>query len=114
LARSRFSPEQIIIRLAEAEVLISQGHAAGLVSRTLELNEQIYHRWQSEYGDLNSTLARRLNFLRDLYSAYCGIGQPACPLRLSEGCYTLGPGNVAGQNHIPVARIGWPKGSKVP
>ena len=37
--------EQVILRLREAEVLISQGQTAKQVCRALEVSEQTYYRW---------------------------------------------------------------------
>lgn len=44
LARKRYSPEQIIMKLREAEVLLSQGQTVGQVCRPLEISVQIYYR----------------------------------------------------------------------
>jgi transposase-like protein len=63
MARRRFSPEQIIMKLREAEVLLSQGQTVRQVSRALEISEQTYYRWRREYGGLNKTQARRLKEL---------------------------------------------------
>jgi transposase-like protein len=63
MARRRFSPEQIIMKLREAEVLLSQGQTVRQVSRVLEISEQTYYRWRREYGGLNKTQARRLKEL---------------------------------------------------
>jgi transposase-like protein len=63
MARRRFSPEQIIMKLREAEVLLSQGQTVRQVSRVLEISEQTYYRWRREYGGLNKTQARKLKEL---------------------------------------------------
>jgi putative transposase len=64
MAKRRFSPEQIIMKLREAEVLLSQGQTVRQVSRVLEVSEQTYYRWRREYGGLNKTQARRLRELK--------------------------------------------------
>ncbi len=48
--RRKFTPEQIIMKLREAEVLLSQGKTIKEASKTLEVNEQTYYRWRREYG----------------------------------------------------------------
>jgi len=41
--RIRYSPETIIMKLREAEILLSQGHTVKEVSRGLEISEQTYY-----------------------------------------------------------------------
>ena len=42
MKRKTFTPEQIIGKLREAEVLLGQGQTVGAVSRKLEVTEQTY------------------------------------------------------------------------
>jgi transposase-like protein len=63
LARKTFKPEQIINKLREAEVLISQGSTAGVASRQIGVTEQTYYRWRREYGGMGVEQARRLREL---------------------------------------------------
>jgi len=57
------SAEQIIGKLREAEVLLSQGSTVGEVSRKLGITEQTYYRWRREYGGMRVEQARRLKEL---------------------------------------------------
>jgi putative transposase len=52
MPRRRYSLEEIIGKLREAEVLLSQGQSVGQVSRSLAISEQTYYRWRKEYGGL--------------------------------------------------------------
>jgi putative transposase len=63
LARRLFRPEQIINRLREAEILISQGATIGEASRRIGITEQTYYRWRREYGGMGVEQARRLKEL---------------------------------------------------
>lgn len=63
MARKRYTPEQIIGMLREAEVRLSQGEKVGEISRSLGISEQSYHRWRREYGGLKVSQARRLEDL---------------------------------------------------
>ena len=63
MARKRFSAEQIIGKLREAEILLAQGQAVGQVSRSLGVTEQTYYRWRKEYGGLKVSQAKRLKEL---------------------------------------------------
>jgi putative transposase len=63
MSRKRYSPEQIIGMLREAEVCLSQGEATGQICRRLGISEQSYYRWRREYGGLKVDQARRLKEL---------------------------------------------------
>jgi transposase-like protein len=63
MEKKGFSAEQIIGKLREAEVLLSQGSTVGEVSRKLGVTEQTYYRWRREYGGMRLDKARRLKEL---------------------------------------------------
>jgi len=63
MGRKRFSPEQIITMLREAEVLLSQGAQVSDVWRKPGISEQSYYRWRKEYGGMRIDQARRLKEL---------------------------------------------------
>ena len=60
MVRKGYTPEQIINKLREAEVLISQGATAGEASRKIGVTEQTYYRWRKEYGGMRVEQAKRL------------------------------------------------------
>ena len=61
--KRRYSTEQIIRKLREADVLLSQGKTAEEIARILEISKQTYYRWRKEYGGLNMTQAKKLKEL---------------------------------------------------
>ncbi len=63
MSRKRYTPEQIIRMLREAEVLISQGMTAAEAARQVGVVEQTYYRWRKEYGGMRVNQARRLKAL---------------------------------------------------
>jgi len=63
MSRKRYTPEQIIGLLREAEVRLSQGEKVGVICRTLGISEQSYYRWRREYGGLKVDQAKRLKDL---------------------------------------------------
>jgi transposase-like protein len=63
MRRKRFSSEQIIGMLREAEVLQGQGMTIGEVSRKLGISEQTYYRWRKDYGGMRVDQAKRLKSL---------------------------------------------------
>jgi putative transposase len=63
MVRKAFKPEQIINKLREAEVLLSQGVTVAEVARKLNVTEQTYYRWRKEYGGMRVEQAKRLQEL---------------------------------------------------
>ena len=63
MVRKGYTPEQIINKLREAEVLLSQGATAGEASRKVGITEQTYYRWRREYGGMRIDQAKRLKEL---------------------------------------------------
>ena len=63
MVRKGYTPEQIINKLREAEVLLSQGATVGEVSRKIGVTEQTYYRWRKEYGGMRVEQAKRLKEL---------------------------------------------------
>ena len=59
MARKRFSAEQIVSKLREADVLLGQGATVAAVCKRLEITNKTYYRWRKEYGGLKVDLAKR-------------------------------------------------------
>ena len=66
MARKRkYSAEQIITKLREAEVILSQGKTIAEASKVLEISEQTYYRWRREYGGMDTHQAKKLKNLEN-------------------------------------------------
>ena len=63
MARKRYSAEQIIRMLREAEVELSRGQTVGAVCKKLGVTTNTYYRWRKEYGGLRVDQAKRLREL---------------------------------------------------
>jgi transposase-like protein len=63
MSRKRYSPEEIVNKLREAEVLISKGQAISQVCKQIGITDQTYYRWRKEYGGLKVDQAKRLKEL---------------------------------------------------
>ena len=50
MAKKGYAPEQIINKLREAEILLSQGATIAAVSRRIGVSDHTYYRWRKEYG----------------------------------------------------------------
>ncbi len=61
--RQRHSPEQIIAKLREAEVLIAQGKGVEQAAKQVGVTVQTYYRWRKEYGGMKLDQAKRLKQL---------------------------------------------------
>ena len=63
MPKKRFTAEQIIGHLREAEILLSQGHTVAETARKIGVTVQTYYRWRKEYGGMDVSQARRLKEL---------------------------------------------------
>jgi len=63
MVRKTYTPEQIINKLREAEILINQGVSISEASRKIGVTEQTYYRWRKEYGGMRIEQAKRLKEL---------------------------------------------------
>ncbi len=63
MPRKRFSTEQIVTKLRQAEVALGRGLHVPQVCKQLTISEQTYDRWRKEYGGLRLDQAKRLKAL---------------------------------------------------
>ncbi len=63
MSARRYSAEQIITKLREAEVLSSQGMAVVMICKKLGITPNTYYRWRKEYGGLEVDQAKKLKEL---------------------------------------------------
>jgi len=63
MGKRTYTPEQIINKLREVEVFISQGATTTEASRKVGITEQTYYRWRREYGGMRIEQAKRLKEL---------------------------------------------------
>jgi putative transposase len=63
MVRKGYTPEQIINKLREAEILLSQGTTVGEVCRKIGITDVTYYRWRKEYGGMRVDQAHRMKEL---------------------------------------------------
>lgn len=63
MSGKRYSPEEVIRNLREADVLLAQGKTVTEVIRQLGVNKITYYRWRREYGGMKVEQAKRLKDL---------------------------------------------------
>ena len=56
----RAKPEEIIAKLREVEVRLSQGETIAHAVRAIGVTEQTFYRWRKEYGGLRVGQAKRM------------------------------------------------------
>lgn len=63
--RKRHSPEQIVVKLRDADAMLNAGKELAAVLQALEVSESSYLRWKNQYGGMKSEEAIRLKKLED-------------------------------------------------
>ena len=63
MPKKRYNAEEIIHKLREADVLLSQGMNVGQVSKRIGVADQTYYRWRKAYGGMKVDQAKRLKEL---------------------------------------------------
>jgi transposase-like protein len=63
MPKKGYTPEQIIHKLREAEVLLSQGTTLAVMLKKIGVSDCTYYRWRKEFGGMRTEQAKRL---RDL------------------------------------------------
>ena len=59
----KYTTEQIIGLLRDAEILLAEGNTIAMASKKLGISEQTYYRWRKEYGGMKVQHAKRLKDL---------------------------------------------------
>jgi len=63
MPRERHKPEEIVAKLRQVDVLVSQGQSVADAVRAIGVTEVTYYRWRQEYGGLEAEQVRRLRAL---------------------------------------------------
>jgi len=59
----RHTPNQVIRKLREAELMLGEGRSTAEVAKALEVSEVTFHRWRAQYGGMKAEDAKRLKEL---------------------------------------------------
>jgi transposase-like protein len=63
MGKKRHSPEEIISKLRQVDVLVAQGTPVAEAIRAIGVTEVTYYRWRQEYGGLKSSQVKRMKEL---------------------------------------------------
>src|SRR5499427_4333208 len=91
MARKRYKPEEIVAKLRQVDVLVSQGQGMTEAIRQIGVSEVTYYRWRQEFGGLKIEQVKRLkelelenSRLRKAVSRRACIEQVRAQLHVSE------------------------------
>ena len=63
MRKKRHTPEEIISKLRQVDVLVAQGTPVADAIRSIEVTQVTYYRWRQEYGGLKSVQVKRMKEL---------------------------------------------------
>jgi putative transposase len=63
MPKKRHKPEEIVAKLRQVDVLVSQGQSLADAVRSIGVTEVTYYRWRQEYGGLKTDQVKRLKDL---------------------------------------------------
>jgi transposase-like protein len=63
MPKKRHKPEEIVAKLRQVDVLVSQGQSVADAIRSIGLTEVSYYRWRREFGGLKTDQVRRMKEL---------------------------------------------------
>ena len=63
MPKKRHKPEEIVAKLRQVDVLVSQGQSVADAIRSIGVTEVTYYRWRSEYGGMKLDQVKRLKEL---------------------------------------------------
>ena len=63
MGRKRHTPEEIVAKLRQVDVLVAQGQTIDAAARSIGVTQTTYHRWRNEFGGLKLDQVKRLKVL---------------------------------------------------
>lgn len=66
MPQKKHKPEEIVAKLRQVDVLVSQGHSVAEAVRSIGVTPFTYYRWCKEYGGLKTNQVKRLKELKEL------------------------------------------------
>ena len=63
MPKRRYKPEEIVAKLRQVDVLVSQGTSMADAIRQIGVSEGTFYRWRQEFGGLKTDQVKRLKDL---------------------------------------------------
>jgi transposase-like protein len=81
MPRKRHKPEEIVAKLRQVDVLVSQGKPVADAVRDIGVTEVTYYRWRQEFGGLKGDQIKRM---KDLEAEYARLRRTVADLTLDK------------------------------
>jgi transposase-like protein len=81
MPRKRHKPEEIVAKLRQVDVFVSQGKSVAEAVREIGVTEVTYYRWRQEFGGLKSDQVRRM---KDLEAEHARLRRAVSDLTLDK------------------------------
>ena len=85
MGKKRHKPEEVVAKLRQVDVLVSQGKTVAEAIRSIGVTEVTYYRWRQEFGGLKSDQVKRL---RDLETENSRLRRAIADLTLDKQILT--------------------------
>ncbi len=90
MLQKRHKPEEIVAKLRQVDVLVSQGPSVAEAVRSIGVTQFTYYRWRKEYGGLKSDQVKRLKELeKDRAGGSPSVREPLARERLRKAVSDL-------------------------
>src|SRR5258708_6910358 len=100
MPKKTFTPEQIVAKLRQIEVLLSQGKTVPLACKESGIVDQTYYRWRREYGGVPLEQAKKL---KEMLKEKAQLKPSLATLNLGKYVF-----NAIGEDTLSVTRCGTP------
>jgi transposase-like protein len=64
MPRKRYKPEEVVAKLGQVDVMVSQGQSMMEAIRQIGVSEVTFYRWRQEFGGLKIEQVKRLKELK--------------------------------------------------
>ena len=91
MPRKRYKPEEIVAKLRQVDVLVSQGQSMADAIRQIGVSEVIFYRWRQEFGGLKIEQVKRL---KDLELENSRLRKAVSDLTLDKLILQEAPGEI--------------------
>jgi putative transposase len=81
MPKKRYTPEEIVAKLRQVDVVVSQGQNIADAIRQIGVSEVTYYRWRQEYGGLKADQVKRL---KELEQENSRLGRAVSDLTLDK------------------------------
>src|SRR5262249_35870192 len=112
MTRKRYKPEEIVAKLRQVDVLVSQGQNMADAIRQIGVSEGTYYRWRQEFGGLKTEQVKRL---KDLELENSRVRRAFSGLTLDSLCRRGAAGETFKPPRVAVPALsGWERGCMSP